>query len=303
MISMNKHILYIILSSHIVLAAQPYLGCVDNYAEGDFAYDVDEGSTCLATCTRQGFAYSFTNFGGQGDCGCGNLPALPLDYIDSGSTDSSCTSGYLAQRTSSQFDHLDCTGPNGEVFFDQTETSQFRTIQECFDNCQSYTFAVARPNPEIQYFSCFCGNDQGEFLYTPQVCDANSEYIYQVAGESPSEVVGRRRLNERRELIRQRKMAAAGMAPKCPKGLTACNVPGVQDAYECINTDVELESCGGCVHGRFGERLMGRCKGRGVDCTTLPGVSLGASTCYEGQCEIYACKKGWYWKNGACVKK
>ncbi|WVW81411.1 hypothetical protein I302_103404 [Kwoniella bestiolae CBS 10118] len=267
-----KHALYLLLSTQAVLGAQPYLGCVGDYPEGDSEVDVSEGSTCLQEY-----------------------------YINSASTESTCNfGGYIMQKTSSRFNHLDCTGPNGEIFFDQTPTLQFRSIQECFDNCQSYTYAVARPDGESQEFSCFCGNDQGEFQYTEQVCDAGSEYIFQNVGESPSEIVGRRRLKERRELAKARKLGRLA-GPACPKGLEACNVPGVDGAFECIDTNSELESCGGCAHGRFGEKIASR--SIGVDCTSLPGVRLGASTCYEGKCEVYACKQGWYWSKGVCVKK
>lgn len=43
-------------------------------------------------------------------------------------------------------------------------------------------------------------------------------------------------------------------------------------SYECIDTQSELESCGGCASS-----------GEGVDCTTLPGVK--SVTCRAGQCE------------------
>nr|XP_019048334.1 hypothetical protein I302_02104 [Kwoniella bestiolae CBS 10118]OCF27264.1 hypothetical protein I302_02104 [Kwoniella bestiolae CBS 10118] len=276
-----KHALYLLLSTQAVLGAQPYLGCVGDYPEGDSEVDVSEGSTCLPR---------------------DNSTPTPAPAAPNAPVGACVTTTRLHQlrinRIDMQFRRIH--RPNGEIFFDQTPTLQFRSIQECFDNCQSYTYAVARPDGESQEFSCFCGNDQGEFQYTEQVCDAGSEYIFQNVGESPSEIVGRRRLKERRELAKARKLGRLA-GPACPKGLEACNVPGVDGAFECIDTNSELESCGGCAHGRFGEKIASR--SIGVDCTSLPGVRLGASTCYEGKCEVYACKQGWYWSKGVCVKK
>lgn len=41
----------------------------------------------------------------------------------------------------------------------------------------------------------------------------------------------------------------------CPSGLTGCAIPGSK-YYECINTEVELESCGGCTNGVFGNSTI-----------------------------------------------
>ncbi|KAL7409810.1 hypothetical protein BDY24DRAFT_401839 [Mrakia frigida] len=53
----------------------------------------------------------------------------------------------------------------------------------------------------------------------------------------------------------------------------------------------ELESCGGC-----------RSNGTGVDCSSLAGVKMGASTCTEGLCVVYACKPGWQLKFDRCFR-
>ncbi|KAJ6519830.1 protein priA [Mycena sanguinolenta] len=69
-------------------------------------------------------------------------------------------------------------------------------------------------------------------------------------------------------------------APLCPSGLDACPIPGgaVSD-YECIDTAVELESCGGCAS-----------LGQGQDCTAIPGVwNVG---CEQGRCAVYTCTFG-----------
>jgi hypothetical protein len=38
----------------------------------------------------------------------------------------------------------------------------------------------------------------------------------------------------------------------CPAGRTACSISYDRaDGYECIDTDTELESCGGCRFGNY----------------------------------------------------
>lgn len=63
-------------------------------------------------------------------------------------------------------------------------------------------------------------------------------------------------------------------------------------AYECLDTMVDLESCGGCVE----PYILGLTKDEiaslkpGVDCTSVPGVS--GVECRKGACVVHACKKG-----------
>lgn len=61
-------------------------------------------------------------------------------------------------------------------------------------------------------------------------------------------------------------------APLCPTGLDACPVAGSSASdYECIDTAVELESCGGCAS-----------LGQGQDCTAIKGAwNVG---CEQGRC-------------------
>jgi hypothetical protein len=67
----------------------------------------------------------------------------------------------------------------------------------------------------------------------------------------------------------------------CPKGREACPIPGLFGGeYECLNTKVELESCGGCAS-----------TGKGQDCTQIPNAwNVG---CSEGSCKVYSCLKGY----------
>lgn len=80
--------------------------------------------------------------------------------------------------------------------------------------------------------------------------------------------------------------------PDCPVGLQSCPIIGSRGAYEvsglfaalahsvltwaqCLDTDQELTSCGGCASD-----------GTGEDCSSMLGVSrLGGATCVKGECE------------------
>ncbi|KAJ7225503.1 protein priA [Mycena pura] len=65
----------------------------------------------------------------------------------------------------------------------------------------------------------------------------------------------------------------------CPTDLDACPIAGLAENYECLDTAVELESCGGCAS-----------LGQGQDCTAIPGAwNVG---CEQGHCTIYTCTLG-----------
>lgn len=75
----------------------------------------------------------------------------------------------------------------------------------------------------------------------------------------------------------------------CGAGLTACGVYGWQgvgsEAWECIDTKRDLESCGGCMVP-FGRNIAS-----GVDCTAIPGVM--DVTCNSGSCVVHRCQPGY----------
>ncbi|KAF8314190.1 hypothetical protein DL93DRAFT_2080261 [Clavulina sp. PMI_390] len=65
------------------------------------------------------------------------------------------------------------------------------------------------------------------------------------------------------------------------------------EAYECLDVQTNLESCGGCV----APYTLGLSKGEieslvpGVDCTAQEGVS--DVECLRGACVVKKCRKGW----------
>ncbi|KAG9042531.1 hypothetical protein FS837_010752 [Tulasnella sp. UAMH 9824] len=68
----------------------------------------------------------------------------------------------------------------------------------------------------------------------------------------------------------------------CPSGFTSCPRLSGQAGSDCVDTENDPESCGGCV-GLEGE-------GSGTDCTAIQGTS--ATRCVKGSCVIDSCRKG-----------
>ncbi|RPD65026.1 hypothetical protein L227DRAFT_276386 [Lentinus tigrinus ALCF2SS1-6] len=84
----------------------------------------------------------------------------------------------------------------------------------------------------------------------------------------------------RRDTLRKRAL--------CGEGLTACGIFGhssvSRDAWECINTATDLESCGGCAFP------LDAFSPHGVDCTAIPGVT--DVSCMAGSCVVHRCAPG-----------
>ncbi|KAH9949344.1 hypothetical protein B0H21DRAFT_838674 [Amylocystis lapponica] len=72
----------------------------------------------------------------------------------------------------------------------------------------------------------------------------------------------------------------------CGAGLTACGVYGWgRDAWECVDTAEDLESCGGCAVP------LGALSPRGTDCTAIMGVA--DVSCAAGACRVRSCLPGY----------
>ncbi|KZO93739.1 hypothetical protein CALVIDRAFT_539649 [Calocera viscosa TUFC12733] len=73
----------------------------------------------------------------------------------------------------------------------------------------------------------------------------------------------------------------------CSYGLTRCGIWSRWGArsYECLDTAVELESCGGCAIPYADEPASG------MDCSQIKGVA--DVQCQEGRCKVNRCRPGW----------
>ncbi|WVF65358.1 hypothetical protein IAT40_000085 [Kwoniella sp. CBS 6097] len=103
----------------------------------------------------------------------------------------------------------------------------------------------------------------------------------------------------RRDLRMRAEQARLASQQFCPEELKACSKAGDSDAYECIDGQRELESCGGCLHGGFQFKPANATTG--VDCSTLAGVHLGGVSCEDSACIAYSCEEGFELRSGICV--
>ncbi|TEB26460.1 hypothetical protein FA13DRAFT_1890178 [Coprinellus micaceus] len=80
---------------------------------------------------------------------------------------------------------------------------------------------------------------------------------------------------------------SAAMA-NCPVGQTVCGILGrAAGSWECVNTQSDLESCGGCAISATNEAN----DGEGQDCTAIEGVADVA--CVGGGCQVRKCLDGY----------
>jgi len=73
----------------------------------------------------------------------------------------------------------------------------------------------------------------------------------------------------------------------CPAAMTLCGVQSgwSKTAWECIDTERDLESCGGCSVGILGTTPSG------IDCTAVDGAEDVA--CVHGKCKVHTCAAGY----------
>ncbi|WWC61325.1 uncharacterized protein I303_103906 [Kwoniella dejecticola CBS 10117] len=116
----------------------------------------------------------------------------------------------------------------------------------CQDLCDSYPWAGVTydtsSTPYQPLCHCYTTNTAPEFTAPPLSCYYNAFFPY-FHNTQPS-AVARRRLREK-----QAHQDGKGL---CPHGMIACIVLDSNGlAYECLDVQEELESCGGCRHGEF----------------------------------------------------
>ncbi|KAJ9097730.1 hypothetical protein QFC21_004768 [Naganishia friedmannii] len=85
----------------------------------------------------------------------------------------------------------------------------------------------------------------------------------------------------------------------CPPGLEACYLDNLASlakgrsvSWECMDTQKDIESCGGCQFPVSGGE-------QGEDCTTMVGVNSVA--CVDGACEALSCARGYKLHGKECT--
>ncbi|WWD20990.1 hypothetical protein CI109_105471 [Kwoniella shandongensis] len=280
-----------------------YVGCVDTDLAALFGQVLYQNSPseCATSChVRFTSTYSYykpavISDGSPATCYCSDTPPGEY-YTTSEGTDGNgaCyTTDYTTWVTASTYTFSGCYADLGP----STTFSQFESIgivdgpEQCLRACVDYPVAVMGSG-EGGLLQCACGPQSADFS-GPSACAGGSLFTYRhAAGTSVNSQFAKRQLRER--LVRE-KSSRRGV---CPSPMTACKVDGVLNSFECINTNEELESCGGCAKGEFNDELATN----GVDCTSLPNVARGGVTCRAGRCEAFACKAGFTLaKDSTCV--
>ncbi|WVR09768.1 hypothetical protein IAU60_006844 [Kwoniella sp. DSM 27419] len=275
-----------ILSYAHLAVADAFAGCVSvppDYVQ----YGINQvlgSQTCSSFCApyRTQYTYQDTNY-----CYCSNYgPAAYRQVaVTSGTT---CPAGsYKAIRRETTYSWLDCSSNDGGPVSPSITTVQDST--DCFQNCANFRFTLVAPNSQQGTYTCTCTNAFNPGI-TQASCGPQARFLYiHSPGPEASGMVARRRFiyrDEREHAI-------------CPDGKTACSVFAAAESFECIDTTTELESCGGCMWGTYHNATATP----GTDCSALRGAALGATTCNQGRCETYACRRGYILVDGACHKR
>jgi hypothetical protein len=71
---------------------------------------------------------------------------------------------------------------------------------------------------------------------------------------------------------------------RCPTGWEVCSGLTSATAFECINTQTTLDSCGGCLFPYEGKNATG------ADCSAIHGVDH--VSCRNGACFVESCTAG-----------
>ncbi|WVF71977.1 hypothetical protein IAT40_006787 [Kwoniella sp. CBS 6097] len=242
---------------------------------------------CVDNCGGSTYAYFteyFPLFQSAG-CLCSNTPPSNswVTSTVSAAQDETCATNtdFAAYkvRTTEQFQG--CASASS-----YQSTGGYNSIEACLSACAYSPYTFARPVDSN--WQCACGSSLGSPTYT--ACGSNSYLAYYHDAIAQASQLTRRKLRERLSDISRQ-------SADCPAGLTACIVAGYSDSFECIDTSAEIESCGGCINGVFGQTNATS----GSDCTALTGVALGAVTCSAGRCESFACQDGFSLVSGECI--
>ncbi|WVF69353.1 hypothetical protein IAT40_004129 [Kwoniella sp. CBS 6097] len=265
-----------------------FAGCVydDDNTNSVAEVDTDTSLACAEQCLKEEYRYSAFNAAGDTKCYCSSNyePGSYIATIDN----EQCPTGSLNVRvTSTTFYYQGCY--TGTVYPDDDgfEFTANGPIS-CQQDCASSSFAVWSYSATSEVYMCRCVN--GEFeMGTQAPCSSTTRTIFFHDADASASGLARRSLRDR---LRRAKRFEAQY---CPAGLTACNVHGLEDGYECIDTLSDLEACGGCIHGEYGRPSSIQ----GQDCTAI-GAKLGHSTCLNGHCLATACKRGLTLVDGIC---
>ncbi|WVQ85254.1 hypothetical protein IAT38_007419 [Cryptococcus sp. DSM 104549] len=252
------------------MGAMIFIGCIDSTYDiiGSIEVslaDYENGASannCATACYTQTTPYMYSYFTSDETCYCSMSP--PAGSEIKSSTDSI----------------------NRDTCADTSDTTPRGLSADLLLIGGVQLAAIVTPLSTGSY-DCSCYDSYSVSVDSYTTCGLGVPFIYGHIGSTTLPSGWVKRAQRKRQWLQQKEMEGL----LCPVGLDACRV-GADDAsgYECIDTLRELESCGGCVHGRYGKETAGS----GLDCSTMDGVSQYSSTCNQGACQAFACEDGWF---------
>ncbi|KAI9633975.1 uncharacterized protein MKK02DRAFT_28709 [Dioszegia hungarica] len=243
-------------------------------------------SACTLACPNNSHSYYKAD---TQACYCSN--GTPNEqYLVAGNRDG-CGTNYENRITKTSFMEVQplcyASKPAGIT----TASNQYPTgLGGCLNACRFSLRAHFFADTPGNRYACFCGMPTS--YSNPVTCGPDTYFSYYHTPEAAASGLARR---NRREELAARKAELAKLF--CPLGRTACRVQGVEDAYECIDTKTELESCGGCRWGEYASSASSNVT-IGEDCSSMTAIARGGATCTNGRCTAFACRRGYELEGG-----
>ncbi|WVQ84379.1 hypothetical protein IAT38_006531 [Cryptococcus sp. DSM 104549] len=263
-----------------------FTGCFQGLSFDENIGEVSSTSQCISS--RQSYDYAAVYQADPLLCVCSSMGQFYGKLTDGSA--GSCPEGSGEQwRLHTSFDAEGCSD-NADGFVNDGDAQWALDISGCFDQCKQSPWMDLYLTDDG--YTCQCGTSASTVESLTTCATTTHAFYHHDAGTTTSGLT-RRKLRERLERTKQQALKAV-----CPGSFTACSVPGLSshDARECVDTMNDLESCGGCASGTFGNTTAPK----GQDCTQL-GAAMGASTCLAGQCKVFKCRRGLRLVDGVCV--
>ncbi|OCF30888.1 hypothetical protein I317_01612 [Kwoniella heveanensis CBS 569] len=238
-----------------------FLGCVDqqyrptpNVEVGTFTTPEACAQACFDNANHLMYATFLVAPQDVNRCFCSNT--APANNIIQPALDSDGTCDTPDQSyvfvSSSTYDLVGCRS---------TESAGGMVIvaspQACLGACLYFPYAMLRATASA--YECVCGQagDVG-----PQAVTCGMDVWITYEHDSGAFVAGPTGFVKRQQRDQKRLEEIEKFENRfCPAGLKACKVPGDDFAFECLNVDDELESCGGCLHGEYESDLTNSVSG------------------------------------------
>ncbi|WWC67561.1 uncharacterized protein I206_101470 [Kwoniella pini CBS 10737] len=293
--------------------AATFVGCVLSLTVSLTAQNgarVSNQNACNTRCIATKFQYSYFTANtllGTINCYCDNVGTYVASssyLVGSSSDPSSCldTSQATATDLRTTFNFEGCSDTLTGVTIDVAQGTilggaivqdPHACFQRCAGNGNAYFIPIAPSiTALLPTYGCVCDYSGSG---TAGTCGILEFYRYTHSATASQNAQARKREVESLAVKESGKSF-------CPKQMISCRVPGVEDSWECVDPQADLESCGGCTSGEYKDSGFINFTATGQDCTDMPGVLMGGSTCTNGDCVAFACKRKWTLRDGRCVR-